>query len=106
MFMHFHKRKDTYSLLSSYNHHQFKLDQKIWPSVDHYLECKKILNNQYLAKLRQKHFPVPTKITDLNDLQYYSSTKAYEAIYQKFVVNISLNDLLFTNRNIKPTLFS
>lgn len=102
MFMHFYKRQDSYGEVVNYSYHQFKLDEKIWPSIDHYLQCKNFLGDQYLARLRQKHYPIPTKAMDSSDFhRHFNKTKLYTASYQKFVRYINLDTLLLSDTNQK-----
>lgn len=58
MFLHFHKRKASFNDFANYSYHEFKLDESVWPTKNHSIQCKKHISTQYLVKLKETTLPL------------------------------------------------
>jgi ribA/ribD-fused uncharacterized protein len=52
---------DSTSLLSSWSKHSITLEDKDWPSVEHYVQAMKHSNEEYREKIRQTAHPRDAK---------------------------------------------
>ncbi len=76
----FLSRKDPYNPLSTYSKHEFELEDKIWPSAEHYYQAMKFDDENYREKIRQA--PHPEKANKLGNglLKRWSYRKDWKDI--------------------------
>ena len=50
-------RADVYQDLGTFSHHSFRLEDREWPSVEHYYQAMKFEDEEYRERIRQAEHP-------------------------------------------------
>ncbi len=61
MTIHFYRAKDRYGELSNHSLHGFELDNRSWPTIEHYYQAQKFAGTEYAEQIRLAVKPMDAK---------------------------------------------
>ncbi len=64
-------RRDVDEIFGSYSPHSFMLEEKNWPTVEHYFNAMKFTNSQYQEKILRAPTPAKAKKLGANLLNRF-----------------------------------
>jgi ribA/ribD-fused uncharacterized protein len=59
--IYFYSSTDDYAWLSNFSPHGFTLDDRYWPTVEHFFQAQKFAGTEYEEKIRQANSPKKAK---------------------------------------------
>ena len=101
MAIYFYKTRDKYGCLSNFSRHGFQLENKWWPTSEHYFQAKKFEGTEFEEAVRQ--CSTPTKAAALgrdralplrSDWENVKNDIMRKAVYEKFTQNEDIKKLL------------
>lgn len=97
----FYSRNQGHEWLSNFFHANFKLDGKVWPSVEHFYVAQKNLNPDWQDRIRKTENPgrvkrLGRKVELRRDWDKAKIPIMYRAVYAKFSQNPHLKEALLS----------
>lgn len=104
----FYRVRDPYGCFSNFSRHGFYLDDKYWPTVEHYFQAQKFAGTIYEDPIRLASTPLiaatmgrdhskPLR-SDWDDAKYDIMKRA---VLKKFETHIELKNMLLSTENQK-----
>ncbi len=101
MTIYFYSTIDKYGCFSNFSRHGFQLDDKYWPTSEHYFQAQKFLDTDISEKIRT--VSTPKKAAQLgrrrdfplrDDWEQIKDEVMYKAVLKKFQTHQDIRDVL------------
>lgn len=97
----FYKPTDEYGFLSNFSAHSVSLQNKIWPTVEHYFQAQKFIGSKFEEEIRNLETPMEARnrgkdkgLPLRTDWEQVKNDVMREAVYAKFSQHKNLLNLL------------
>ena len=99
----FYKPTEQYGEFSNFSDHPITIDNKTWPTTEHYFQALKFPNTQHEEDIRQLKTPMEAKIAGQDkskllrsDWETVKNDIMRKAVYEKFSQYVELKKLLLS----------
>ena len=101
MTIYFYTKTDKYGEFSNFSKYGIEMDGQWWPTVEHYFQAQKFLDEEHKIKIREAHTSKQaaelgrsSKLPIRSDWEQVKDQIMYEAVLKKFQIHEKLAALL------------